>query len=226
MIEQLVKGELGPGPAGRRMECTVLHSALHGFPAVTDGHSLESMAGSLNQYFEAMIDVLFVHGGTLDKLAGDELIGLFGAPTAGEESPFQAVRCALDMMSALDELNGLRVDEDQPAIQMSIAIATGEMLVGTMGSPKAMHYTALGDAVTLNALRLAVAKPGEILLSAATYSALSERIEATSEPWDSRLTASKSWWQKVAGKAGRTRLRSGQVSELADEAIYVLHGLR
>ena len=99
----------------------------------------------LNDYLELMVDALFENEGTLDKFVGDRIIGLFGAPAPIEHAAYKAVHCALEMRSRLSGLNQARTETGLPAIAMNAAICTGRAYVGSIGSSRAMQYTAIGE---------------------------------------------------------------------------------
>jgi adenylate cyclase len=126
------------------------------------------MVETLNTYFEFMVDVLFKHGGTLDKYVGDELIGLFGAPVELPDAPIRAVRCALDMLKALEEFNRTRAGEGKEEVKIGIGINTGPVIAGAIGSSRTLQYTVIGDAVNIAARLCSVAKASEIIISPST----------------------------------------------------------
>src|SRR5690606_20845068 len=108
LVDQIVKGSLHLDQAGTNRVVTMLFADIRGFTAMSERHTPEEMVKTLNEYFEVMVDVLFSHGGTLDKYVGDEVIGLFGAPVALPDAPVRAVRCGLAMQAALTEFNRMR----------------------------------------------------------------------------------------------------------------------
>src|SRR5690606_4616973 len=79
LVEQIVSGALQLDKAGTKRVVTMLFADIRGFTSMSERTAPEEMVKTLNEYFEMMVDVLFAHGGTLDKYVGDEVIGLFGA---------------------------------------------------------------------------------------------------------------------------------------------------
>ncbi|TMQ10774.1 MAG: FHA domain-containing protein [Deltaproteobacteria bacterium] len=182
VVEQVLKGELTIEKGGRQQEVTMLFSDIRGFTTMSDGRPPQEIVNTLNEYFEVMVDILFKYSGTLDKFVGDEIIGLFGAPIAIEDAPFKAVACALAMLQGLEEFNRTRAAENQAAIRIGIGINTGNVITGSIGSTRALQYTAIGDAMNVASRLVNVAGSGEIIASEDTYRHLVGRVEATALP--------------------------------------------
>ncbi|HEU0033621.1 MAG TPA: adenylate/guanylate cyclase domain-containing protein [Kofleriaceae bacterium] len=182
VVEQVVKGELVIEKGGRVSEITMLFSDIRGFTTMSDGKAPQEVVNTLNEYFEVMVDVLFKYSGTLDKFVGDEIIGLFGAPIPIEDAPFKAVSCAISMLQALEEFNRTRAAENMPPIRIGIGINTGNVITGSIGSTRALQYTAIGDAMNVASRLVNVAGSGEIIISEHTYRQVQGRIEATALP--------------------------------------------
>jgi adenylate cyclase len=182
VVEQVVKGELIIEKGGRLHEVTMLYSDIRGFTAMSDGRPPEEVVNTLNEYFEVMVEILFRHGGTLDKFVGDEIIGLFGAPIDLNEAPYKAVACAIDMQRGLKEFNRTRLAEGQPAIRIGIGVNTGVVITGSIGSTRALQYTAIGDAMNVASRLVNIAKPGEIIISHHTHRLVADRVDALSLP--------------------------------------------
>jgi adenylate cyclase len=168
LVEQIVSGQLTLNQGGSRRDVTMLFADIRGFTAMSERHPPEEMVVTLNEYFEVMVDVLFRHGGTLDKYVGDEVIGLFGAPVELPDAPLRSIRCALDMMRALEEFNRLRMDQGRERVSIGIGINTGPVIAGAIGSSRTLQYTVIGDAVNIAARLCSLAKPGEIIISETT----------------------------------------------------------
>ena len=128
-------------------EVTILFSDIQGFTGISERLSPPEVANLLNDYFSLMTEVIFKHGGTLDKYIGDALMALFGAPFLHEDDAVRAVRTAIEMRN---ELKGLMArKEDNVKFNIRIGVNTGNVVAGNIGSMQRMEYTVLGDAVTL-----------------------------------------------------------------------------
>jgi adenylate cyclase len=182
VVEQVVKGELTIEKGGRLTECTMLFSDIRGFTTMSDGRPAQEIVNTLNEYFEVMVDILFKYSGTLDKFVGDEIIGLFGAPIAIDDAPFKAVACAIAMLQGLEEFNRTRASENQAPIRIGIGINTGNVITGSIGSTRALQYTAIGDAMNVASRLVNVAGSGEIIISENTYRHVAGRVEAAQLP--------------------------------------------
>ncbi len=182
VVEQVIRGELKIEKGGRLSEVTMLFSDIRGFTTMSDGRPAQEIVNTLNEYFEVMVDILFKYTGTLDKFVGDEIIGLFGAPIEIEDAPFKAVSCAVAMLQALEEFNHTRAAENQAPIRIGIGINTGNVITGSIGSTRALQYTAIGDAMNVASRLVNVAASGEIIVSESTFKAVAGRVEATALP--------------------------------------------
>ncbi len=182
VVEQVVQGKLIIEKGGRLTETTMLFSDIRGFTAMSDGVPPQEVVNTLNEYFEVMVEVLFRHKGTLDKFVGDEIIGLFGAPIELDDAPLSAVNCAIDMLRALREFNHTREAEGQPAIHIGIGVNTGSVITGSIGSTRALQYTAIGDAMNVASRLVGVAKSNEIIISDTTYNLVRAHINAEALP--------------------------------------------
>ena len=177
-----MSGDRSIEKGGRLSECTMLFSDIRGFTTMSDGRPAQEIVNTLNEYFEVMVDILFKYSGTLDKFVGDEIIGLFGAPIAIEDAPFKAVACGVAMFQALEEFNRTRASENQPPLRIGVGINTGNVITGSIGSTRALQYTAIGDAMNVASRLVNVASSGEIIISEDTYKHVAGRVEATQLP--------------------------------------------
>lgn len=182
VVEQVLKGDLTLERGGRLHEVTMLYSDIRGFTAMAEGIPPEEVMDTLNDHFEIMVEILFQHGGSLDKFVGDEIIGLFGAPVELDDAPFRAVTCAREMVRSLEEFNELRAARGQKPLRVGIGINTGEVITGAVGSKGTVQYTAIGDPMNVASRLVDLAKPDEILLSERTYRLLGDRAEADPLP--------------------------------------------
>ena len=118
-----------------------------------------------------MTEIIFDHGGTLDKYIGDGLMALFGAPSASPADAMNAVKAAITMQKRLKTLNEELSEAGYGRISVGIGLHTGEATVGYIGSDKRSEYTAIGDTVNLASRLESNAEGGQILMSEATAAA-------------------------------------------------------
>jgi adenylate cyclase len=176
VVEQVLKGELKIERGGALNEVTMLFSDIRGFTSMSHGRPAQEIVNTLNEYFEVMVDVLFKYGGTLDKFVGDEIIGLFGAPIRLDDAPFKAVACALAMLQGLTEFNRTRASEGLQPIDIGIGINTGNVITGSIGSTRALQYTAIGDPMNVASRLCNKATKGQIIVSEDTYRHVASRV--------------------------------------------------
>jgi class 3 adenylate cyclase/tetratricopeptide (TPR) repeat protein len=163
--------EVAGRAAGERRQVTILFADLCGFTGLSRSLDPEEIR-ELVARFTAQVDGIIVgYGGMIDKHIGDAVMALFGAPRAHDDDPLRAARAALDIHAAL-----ARMDEaSSRAMQAHIGIASGEVVAGTLSRVDAHDYTVLGDSVNLAARLVALAGPGQTLLSEGVHRALADR---------------------------------------------------
>jgi adenylate cyclase len=173
----------GIRPGGERRAVTVLFSDVRRFSALAETMAPEAVAEHLSEYLAVMVDLVFEHGGTLDKFMGDAMLAVWGAPAAGPDDPARAVAAAREMQAELARLNARWAAEGRPALGVGIGLHFGDAFAGTVGSPRRLEYTVIGDVVNVAARLCEAAAAGEILLSEAVRARLTappplERREA------------------------------------------------
>ncbi len=168
VVKQLLENPDSFRLGGANQTITVLFADIRGFTAFSEDKNPERVVGLLNHYFSAMTEIIFEHGGTLDKYIGDELMALFGAPTATPEDARNAVNVAVAMQKRLLTLNPELESLGFPKIEVGIGLHTGEATIGYIGSEQRSEYTAIGDTVNLASRLQSNASGGQILLSDAT----------------------------------------------------------
>ena len=136
----------------------------------------------MNEYLEAMTDIIFKYEGIVDKFIGDGIMAHWGAFTPDHPNAELASRAALEMMTKLAELNKGWEANDYPPLDIGIGVHTGEVIFGNVGAGKKLDFTAIGDGVNL-AARLEGANKEyktHIIISEATRGELGERATVKS----------------------------------------------
>ncbi|MEW6110032.1 MAG: adenylate/guanylate cyclase domain-containing protein [Nitrospirota bacterium] len=148
IVEELINNPGKAGLGGDRKTVTVLFSDIMGFTGISERIAPEKVVELLNEYFTEMTDIIFKWEGTLDKFVGDEIMAFWGAPVDQPDHAERAVRCALDMINRLSELQEKWRNRGSEVLDCGIGINTGEVLVGNIGAAgKKMDYTLIGDHV-------------------------------------------------------------------------------
>ena len=149
LVEQAARGAIDIEKGGKLTELTILFSDIRGFTAMSEKMPAQEVVAMMNEYFEVMVDVIFEHGGILDKFIGDAIMALFGTPVRRPDDATRAVRCAVAMQHKIVDFNEVRIAEGKAPIRAGIGLHTGSVVVGNLGSSKALSYTAIGDGVNL-----------------------------------------------------------------------------
>jgi adenylate cyclase len=137
--------------SGKKEDLTVLISDIRDFTSMSHRMEPEKVVSMLNRYFSAMTDVIFRHGGTIDKFMGDSVMAIFGAPVPLKDHAFMATKAALEMKKSMAELNRQWMLSGGARLDIGIGINTGEMIVGFVGSETRLDYTVIGDNVNIAA---------------------------------------------------------------------------
>ena len=155
---------------GERKQVTVLFCDIVGFTALSEMIGHEEVYSLLDQVFEVLIHQVHAYEGTVNKMTGDGIMALFGAPIALEDAPQRALRSALAISRELIKFSERRKQEGGiPPIQVRIGIHTGPVVVGSLGSDLRVEFSAVGDTVNLASRMEEMAEPGTILVSEETY---------------------------------------------------------
>lgn len=153
---------------GTNQKVTVLFSDIRGFTSLSETLPPERIVEILNEYFTRVTDVIFDHGGTLDKFLGDGLMALFGAPFSKGNDAANAVKASLAIQDLVRELNRDAEARGWPELRVGIGISTGIVTAGNIGSPKRIDYTVIGDAVNVSSRLCSNAEAAQVLISEST----------------------------------------------------------
>jgi class 3 adenylate cyclase len=171
VVTGLLASPEGPRLGGETRRVTLLMSDLRGFTPLTEGRPPETVLRLLNSYLGAMADVILAHQGTIDEFVGDAILAIFGAPLARPDDARRATACAVAMQASLAELNRRNEAAGMPRLEMGIAVHTGDVVVGNIGSERRTKYGVVGSAVNHAGRIESFTVGGQVLISDATLRA-------------------------------------------------------
>jgi adenylate cyclase len=174
VVDQILRSPDAVKLGGVRQKVTAMFADVRNFTALSESSTPEMIVNLLNRYFSMVSEIIFRHGGTLDKYIGDGLMALFGAPYASELDAVQSVRAAVELQRAMNSFNARLAAENLPPIQIGIGINTGAAIVGYIGSETRLDYTAIGDTINTASRLESIAQPGQIVISENTMQSLDE----------------------------------------------------
>ncbi|MCJ7436963.1 MAG: tetratricopeptide repeat protein [Acidimicrobiia bacterium] len=210
-------------PDERRV-ATLVFGDLVGFTALSESADPEQVKRLVDTCFEAMSGDVLAYGGRVDKIVGDEIVAIFGAPVAHEDDAERAVRCALQMQRTLASLSE-RLGAD---VEMRVGVNTGEVLVGALRGGG--DFTAMGDVVNIASRLQSAATPGQVIVGPLTEAAARDAIRY--EPlgplqMKGRDEAVEAWvaLETVAPPGGRRRRRARTPIVGRDAELTMLRGI-
>jgi len=220
VVSSLLENPEGLEIRGEKRRVSILMSDLRGFSSLSEALSPPQVVSLLNDYLGSMSEVIQRYGGTIDEFIGDAVLAFFGAPLSGEDDAERAVAAAIAMQLAMVQVNERNRRTGLPEIEMGIGIATGDVIVGNIGSEKRTKYGAVGSSVNLASRIESYTLGGEVLISDATLEATraSVRTSRTREVHPKGLAAPIRI-HRVSAIGGRHDLQlSDREAELIDLA--------
>ena len=169
VVDELLDDDAKLNLGGEEREVTILFTDIRGFTSMSEKMKPESVVSTLNEYFSDMIDIVFKYNGTLDKIIGDELMIVYGAPISSEDDTERAVLTAIEMQNQIEKLNETRKKRKESPIKVGVGINRGLVVSGNIGSRDMMDYTVIGDTVNLGARLCSAAGPDEIFVSESVF---------------------------------------------------------
>lgn len=152
IVDALIANPEMAALGGKRREVTILFSDMIGFTALSEKLPPEEVVSILNDYYRELAGIVFRWDGTLDKIVGDEIMAVWGAPTDQPDHAELAVRCALHMMDRMVALQDEWRAAGKPVVDCGIGINTGDVVAGNIGlAGKKMDYTVIGNHVNVAA---------------------------------------------------------------------------
>ena len=172
IVDEILERPEGLELGGDLREVTIMMSDIRGFTSLVEHLPPQQVVTLLNRYLGRMTDIILEFGGTIDEFLGDAVLAVFGAPSRNDDDPDRAVRCALAMQNAMAEVNSANREDGLPEVQMALALNTGSVVAGNIGSERRSKYGFVGHAMNVTSRIEDVAGPGEILISQSTRNRL------------------------------------------------------
>lgn len=168
----------GSDLGGELRTVSVVMSDVRNFTTLSEALPPVRVSEIMNEYFAAMVDVIMNHSGLVSDFIGDGILAIFGAPLHDRDHAWHAVETAHGMQAALRRLNQQWAREGRPPLAMGVAVNTGEVFAGNMGSPRKKKYSVLGDTVNTVARMEGLNRDlgTEILISASTLAMVKDRV--------------------------------------------------
>jgi class 3 adenylate cyclase len=177
VVKRLLESKEGLKLGGETRQISMMMSDLRGFTALTSSMKPEDVITFLNRYLGKMLEIILDHHGIIDEIIGDGILAFFGAPETLENHPELAVACALKMQIAMQEINVQNEADGLPHLEMGVAVNTGEVIVGNIGSEKRAKYGAVGSEVNFTGRLESFTVGGQVLISQATYESLAQKLD-------------------------------------------------
>lgn len=210
IVDTLIQAPAGVALAGEKRRVTVLMSDLRGFTTACQALDPTHVVALLNIYLGRMADIIMRHRGTIDEFIGDAILAIFGAPILREDDAHRAVSCALEMQRAMAAVNEELTAKDLPPVEMGIALNTGEVVVGNIGSEQRAKYGVVGSPVNLTARIEAQTTGGQVLVSESTIEAVGRATLVLGEAYE------------IAAKGFAERLKASELRGRADDPAGLL----
>lgn len=165
VVDQLLQAPSGPQLGGELRELSIVFADIRGFTSLSEALSPEQVVSLLNNYLGTMTEIVDSYGGTVNEFYGDGLLAFFGAPVTNDDHAKIAVQCALAMKSGMEEVNRRNRESGLPEIGMGLAVNSGEVIVGNVGSEKRFKYGVIGSAVNIASRVQGCSDDGSILVT-------------------------------------------------------------
>jgi len=177
VVDELLKNPDAFKLGGTKRKISVLFSDIEGFTRLLSRFDPEKVIRLLNEYLTEMTNIIFEYDGMVDKFVGDAIIGIFGAFKSYTDNAARAVKSAFAMQKKLEELQIKWRENGIETINARIAVNTGSAILGNVGSPKRMDYTAIGDTVNTASRLQSIAQLGKVVISGNTYGEVMDIVE-------------------------------------------------
>ncbi len=176
VVDRLISSPEGLQLGGEKRYVTVMMADLRGFTSIGERLPPETVVSMINIFLGRMTEVIQQHRGTIDEFIGDAILTIFGAPVWRDDDAIRAVRCAVDMQLAMQDVNREFAALGYPQVEMGIGINSGEAIVGNIGSSKRAKYGVVGRVVNTASRIESYTIGGQILIADSTRSDCGDQL--------------------------------------------------
>ncbi len=177
IVAEILESPEGLELGGDLREVTIMMSDIRGFTTLSEHLPPQQVVALLNRYLGRMTEIILEHQGTIDEFLGDAVLAVFGAPKKRDDDAERAVRCAIAMQAAMGDINKANREDGLPELSMALALNTGTVVAGNIGSERRSKYGFVGHAMNVTSRIEDVSGPGQVLISESTLSKLSGDYE-------------------------------------------------
>ncbi len=160
---------------GEKREVTLLFADIRSFTPFAESHDAELVMATLNDVLGQLADAVLAYGGTIDKFLGDGQMAVFGAPIKRDDDPQRALDAADKMIEATRARN--RTCSEELRLEIGVALNTGPVICGSLGSTRRTEYTCIGDPVNVAARLCALAEPNQIVVGEGTLAKVGAPVD-------------------------------------------------
>jgi adenylate cyclase len=181
VAQQLVEeGRVERAADGERLDVSLFFCDLRGFTAMSANLTPQQVRIMLNEFYDALTDIILEHKGTVLKFVGDEVFAVFGAPLPVENHPQVTLDCAMAIQEAAPALSARLADMDIPEVHFGIGMNSGEVVAAHVGGGRRRQYDIVGDTVNIGSRMCGQAGKGDIVMPIDCYGLLSNPPRAES----------------------------------------------
>ncbi|MEM1113836.1 MAG: adenylate/guanylate cyclase domain-containing protein [Pseudomonadota bacterium] len=172
IVTDILERPEGLDLGGDLRRVTIMMSDIRGFTTLCEQLEPGQVVGMLNRYLGAMTDIIMAHQGTIDEFLGDAILAVFGAPQRRDDDSDRAVQCALAMQAAMADINAANEAAGLPHIETGIALNTGDVIAGNIGSERRSKYGFVGHAMNVTSRIEDQTAGGDIMAADSTINSL------------------------------------------------------
>ena len=187
IVSEILESPEGLELGGDLREVTIMMSDIRGFTTLSEHLPPQQVVALLNRYLGRMTEIILEHQGTIDEFLGDAVLAVFGAPKRRDDDADRAVQCAIAMQAAMADINTANREDGLPELEMALALNTGTVVAGNIGSERRSKYGFVGHAMNVTSRIEDASGRGEILIAASTL----ERLKTTHKLGDRRTLSVK-----------------------------------